>query len=569
MIEKTLFRLPNVKNILMRLSLLAVLQAFFVALQGWFLASAITHVWQGEKLSSQVKNIALFLLFYTLRHIATYVREQMLDVYAYEQAKIMRERLVQKLFENPFLVQQQGSGNATTMVLDGISEVENYIQLTFSKLLNMAIFPLIILGFVFYLDKTSALSLLLVFPIIIVFMIVLGKAAQAKASSQYKNFQILSNHFIDSLRGLKTLKLFGLSKSYTNAIYQTSERFRKSTMATLRIAILSTFALDFFTTLSVAIVATFLGIRLINGELTLFPALTCLILAPEYFLPLRDFAGDYHATLNGKNAFVEIQNVLNQEETLLGEEEFFSSWNEESSLSISNLNFSYEELPTIDTVDFQWQGYGKIGIIGASGAGKSTLIQLLAGFLTANSGEISLNDTKLQHLKQQAWQKNLSFIPQASFLFSGTLRENLTLYTPEASEEDIVHAVKLSGLTSFLESLPEGLNTQIGQGAREVSGGQAQRIALARAFLSEERRILLLDEPTAHLDIATEMEIKNAILPLFENRLVFLATHRLHWMPQMDAILVLKNGKVAGFGTHEKLLSENEVYRSLIGELRG
>ena len=154
------------------------------------------------------------------------------------------------------------------------------------------------------------MTLLLIFPLIIIFMIILGYAAQAKADRQYKAFQLLSNHFIDSLRGIDTLKVFGLSKRYGRSIYNTSEAFRKATMSTLRIGILSTFALDFFTTLSVAIVAVLLGLRLIKQEVFLFPALTVLILSPEYFLPVRDFSSDYHATLDGKNAMTAVREVL-------------------------------------------------------------------------------------------------------------------------------------------------------------------------------------------------------------------------------------------------------------------
>ena len=166
-----------------------------------------------------------------------------------------------------------------TLTLDGISEVEDYIQLTLSKMISMMIVPIVVLAMAFYLDWLSGVILFFIYPLIVLFMIILGYAAKAKADKQFVSFQRLSNHFIDSLRGIDTLKYFGLSKRYANSIYKTSERFRKTTMSVLRVAILSTFALDFFTTLSIAVVAVFLGLRLINGEITLFPALTVLIIS--------------------------------------------------------------------------------------------------------------------------------------------------------------------------------------------------------------------------------------------------------------------------------------------------
>ena len=254
-------------------------------------------------------------------------------------------------------------------------------------MMNMMIVPWVILVVVFYYDWVSGVILLLVFPLIIIFMIVLGYAAQAKADRQYRSFQILSNHFIDSLRGIDTLKLFGMSKSYEKGIYQTSEQFRKATMSTLRIAILSTFALDFFTTLSVAIVAVFLGLRLLNAEILLFPALTVLILAPEYFLPVRDFSSDYHATLDGKNAMTAIREILELPENEV-EQIAIAPWNESSTLDLSELSFDYGQGSGLQPVNLQVSGYQKIGVIGMSGSGKSTLMNVMSGFLTPKQGSI-------------------------------------------------------------------------------------------------------------------------------------------------------------------------------------
>lgn len=569
MIDKAIMRLEKIRQMFGLLAGFAFLQAIFIIGQAWMLSAAITHLWEGHTLKEVGLYVLGFFLFFMARHVITYLRERLLDNYAQEQAKKLRTQLLQKIFKlGPTVVQAHGTGNVTTMTVDGISQVENYIHLILAKMMNMMIVPWVILVVVFYYDWVSGVILLLVFPLIIIFMIVLGYAAQAKADRQYRSFQILSNHFIDSLRGIDTLKLFGMSKSYEKGIYQTSEQFRKATMSTLRIAILSTFALDFFTTLSVAIVAVFLGLRLLNEEILLFPALTVLILAPEYFLPVRDFSSDYHATLDGKNAMTAIREILELPENEV-EPINIAPWNESSTLDLSELSFDYGQGSGLQPVNLQVSGYQKIGVIGMSGSGKSTLMNVLSGFLTPKQGSILFNGEETTSFKQEDWQKQLIYIPQNPYVFRASLRENIAFYTPEADDAAIMQAIEVAGLSELFAQLPDGLDTLIGEGARSLSGGQAQRIALARAFLDKNRKVLILDEPTAHLDIETEVELKNQMLPLMENRLVFFATHRMHWMHQMDYILVLEEGKLVEAGTFNELTEKRGAFFELTKKMRG
>ena len=568
MIDKALLKLPNFRKIMMALSGLYFVQSLMIIGQSYYLTAAIVRLWQGKGLGIE---LLLFFVFFLFRQLLNLFRERGLDSYAYRQAEDTRKQLLTKIFSHgPSLVQAEGTGNVVTTVFEGISEMENYIQLVLSKIVSMMLMPFFFLIVIAIADPISGLILLLVFPIIIIFMIILGYAAQSRAESQYTNYQILSNHFMDSLRGLETLKLFGLSKDYAKGIYSTSERFRKATMRTLRIAFMSTFTLDFFTTLSIAVVAVFLGLRLLNGQIAFFPALFVLIMAPEYFLPIRDFASDYHATLNGKNAMTAISQVLDVPDVADRDAlQLTDGWTTLSELAIKNLDFSYdtenESGSRVQLTDFDWTGFGKIGIIGSSGAGKSTLIQLLSGFLQPQEAEISVAGQAIPHFSQTNWQENLNLIPQATYIFHGTLRENITLYKPDATDEEVARALTAAGLTEL--DLP--LSTVIGAGGRDLSGGQAQRVALARAFLSDNRKVLLLDEPTAHLDIETEMDIKEALLPLLEDKLVFLSTHRLHWMPEMDWILVVEEGQIVAQGTHANLLATSPVYQKLIAEMRG
>ncbi|MFT8837240.1 thiol reductant ABC exporter subunit CydD [Liquorilactobacillus satsumensis] len=569
MIDKQLLSLPGIKKILGILTGLAFVQGLAIVGQAYFLAKTIVGLWNGGKLGTQTGWIILFLLCFGLRHFMVYGRDKLLDAFAAKQAAWLRKRLLGKIFRvGPQIVQTNGTGNVTTMALEGMDQVENYFHLILAKVIGLMVVPWLILLAVWYFDWKSGAFLLAIFPLIIVFMVVLGYAAQAKADRQYKTYQMLANHFVDSLRGIDTLKFFGLSKRYARSIFKTSERFRKATINTLKIAILSTFALDFFTTLSIAVVAVLLGLRLLNGQISLFPALTVLILSPEYFLPIRDFSGDYHATLDGKNALSALQKILTITEPQI-KQISIEQWQPTSRLELKEANFAYEKgQPALAAISLDTVGYQKVGIIGLSGSGKSTLINVLSGFLQPQKGQVSFGGHQTNSFAQREWQKQLLYLPQNPYIFKATLRENIAFYNPEATPTQIGQALKVVGLSQLVAQLPEGLETVIGEGARELSGGQSQRIALARIFLDQTRKVLLFDEPTAHLDIETEIELKERMLPLMEDHLVFFATHRLHWMQQMDQIIVMEDGKVAEMGTLADLQRKNGAFVRLSRSLR-
>ena len=567
MMDKSLFKLKGFKATIGLLFLLSFLQGLAILFQAKYLAIAITNLFNGEKLSLQLLPIFLFTLFYLCKHLLIKYRDQKMSRFASQAGSTIRKQLTKKLFTlGPNVTEVEGSGNLITMALEGITQIETYLKLFIPKVLNMAIIPIMILAYTFVLDGKSAIILIVVLPTLIFFMIILGIAAQKKADRQYETYRTLSNHFVDSLRGLETLRLLGLSKRYDRNIKDVSERYRKSTMGTLKFAFLSTFALDFFSSLSVAIVALFLGLGLINAEMSLLPALTVLILAPEYFLPIREFGTDYHATLNGKNALKAIHQILDLPEQERNESTEIPQWNENSTLHVTNLSLQYNDSnqASLKDISFSWKGYGKIGIIGASGAGKSTLINVLGGFAHPTAASIQMNNETIKSFDTSQWQEQVLYIPQHPYIFNDTIAHNISFYTPTATNEEILEACHHAGLSEVIESLPNGLEELIGESGRVLSGGQEQRIALARAFLDESRKILLFDEPTAHLDIETEWELKQNIIPLFDQRLVFFATHRLHWMVEMDYIIVMDHGEIVETGTHEELLKANGTYTQLI-----
>ncbi|MCP1137197.1 thiol reductant ABC exporter subunit CydD [Paenibacillus polysaccharolyticus] len=598
-----LMKLPGIRPVLALASALVLLQAMTIIMQAKWLAQAITALFEGATVSSQYPVLLLFLAAFAARYALSFWLQLVTTRYAERTGTDLRKQMTEQWFRlGPRYAKTEGTGHLVTLAREGVSQYKTYLELFIPRMLGMGFIPVVLLLYVFKLDTMSGVILMLTLPILIVFMILIGLATQRKIDGQFKSYKALANHFVDTLRGLETLKTLGQSKTHEGSIMQVSQRYRKATMSTLRMAFLSSFALDFFTMLSVASVAVGLGLRLTEGHMSLFPALTVLILAPEYFLPVRMLGADYHATLDGKEAGEAINQVIErgkaaeQRQTevyasaldqaeVLGENEngsvsssqlrvvfnrdkhvmqdvaTSSSWGEHSRLALKDIQVQHEAegAYSLQDVSFQLKGIGKIGIIGASGAGKSTLIDVLAGFQLPTAGQVLVNGQPLSLERLKAWRSQTAAIPQHPYIFSGSIADNIRFYMPEASDAEVAQAAQVAGLTKLLSSLANGLHEQIGAGGRQLSGGQEQRVALARALLSE-RSVLLLDEPTAHLDVETEYELKQTMLPLFEGKLVFLATHRLHWMPHMDRIIVMDGGTVAETGTHQELLARKGVY---------
>lgn len=573
MLDKRLFKFPGARQALGVLSLLTLIQALAIIGQGRFLSVAITDLWGGHQLTSIGVVIVWFMLAYLLRQVMGVAKQYALAPFADKTTASLQTQLTQKYAAlGPRTVANQGTGKSVTLAVEGIDQVHDYLTLVLVKLFDMSITPWLILLYIATINFKEAVFLFVIYPVIVIFMIVLGLAAQAKADREYETFNRLSNHFVDSLRGLTTLKQLGLAKQYAQNIYDVSEDHRKATMSTLKIAILSTFALDFFTTLSIAVVALFLGLGLMDGATHLLPALTILVLAPEYFLPIRNFANDYHATLNGKNALADIMTLL--EQPVAPETNRYvrqsQRWQATDTLTLEQVSFSYPnaDRPALQQINLTLTGHAKVALVGTSGSGKSTLLNLLGGFLVGD-GDVKINEQALPHLQQRQWQEQIQVLPQHPYIFHDTLRANLAFYAPNQRDEDLIAVLQQVGLADWFASLPDGLDTLIGEGAMQTSGGQAQRIGLARIMLDEERRVLLLDEPTAHLDIETEALLKETMLPVFDNRLVIFATHRLHWLRQMDWIIVMRDGQIAEQGTLADLIANNGYFVTLQAAMRG
>ncbi|GJM82230.1 hypothetical protein HMSSN139_47260 [Paenibacillus sp. HMSSN-139] len=306
-----LMKITGIKPVMAIMALLTLVQSFAIIWQAKWLAEIVSALFAGAKLQEQAGGAGLFLLAFIVRQGCGMLQQKTAYAFAEETGRTLREQVLEKLFQlGPRFAGTEGTGNLVTLVLEGVTKYRNYLELFLPRMLATGFTPVLILAYVYKLDLASGVILTLTMPILIAFMILVGLAARKQTERQLKSYRTLSNHFVDSLRGLETLKFLGRSKSHEASIERVSDSYRSATMRTLRVAFLSSFALDFFTMLSVASVAVSLGLRLVNGEMVLLPALTVLVLAPEYFLPVRMVGADFHATQDGKAAGEAMNEII-------------------------------------------------------------------------------------------------------------------------------------------------------------------------------------------------------------------------------------------------------------------
>lgn len=563
--DKNLLQYDGSKRVLAIVGVLTVAQTIAIITQALFLAKAITQMFHGASFTDVSVSFALFFLAHVIRHTLQWAKERVSYRFAERTAHAFREQLVEQIFElGPQAVGQHGSGNLITLTLEGIPKFRKYLELFIPRVTAMAVIPAVVVLFIFTKDILSGVILVVVLPVLILFLILIGIVSKRRIDDQMETYRLLSRHFVDSLRGLVTLKYLGRSKSHEKAIDTVSNKYRIATNRALRYAFLSSFALDFFASLSVAIVAVELGFRLINGTVGLEMALAVLVLAPEYFTPVRELGNDFHATVDGQDAGNEIRAILAT--PIAKSESAIPAVTAQTTLALQDVSVEGDDRNILSHINLTLTGPIKVGIVGSSGAGKSTLIQALAGFVNT-SGTITLDKVQAT-LTQDAWRRQISYIPQHPTIFSASVQENIRFYAPQATDEAVRQAAQQVGLLALIEQFPQGFNEPIGQGGRVLSGGEEQRIALARTLL-QQQPILLFDEPTAHLDIETEHEIKTIIEPMLDDKIVFFATHRLHWMQTMDYIVVLDQGQIVEQGTHDELLAKNGAYVALRNAQRG
>jgi len=440
------------------------------------------------------------------------------------------------------------AGEVATLAVRGLDALDAYFTGYLPQLVLSVTVPVAVLARLAFADWSSALVVAVTLPLIPIFGALLGWQAQAATERQWRRLSLLGGHFLDVVTGLPTLRAFGRARAQVHVVRKMADGHRVATMKTLRIAFLSALVLELVATLSVALVAVPVGLRLLGGGLTLTTALLVLLLTPEAYLPLRAAGSRFHASMEGLTALDDALTSLERVPAAGRSDNgpFLASGPGE--IRFETVTVEYERTTALRDVSLTIRAGERIAVIGPSGAGKSTLLALLLGFVAPTSGRVLVDGVDLATVDLYAWRRKIAWVPQRAHLFAASLTDNIRLGSPDAALPAVHAAVRAAALDEVVANLPEGLDTMLGARGHGLSSGQRQRLALARAFLRVELRegspIVLLDEPTARLDGVSEAAVLDATRRLVAGRTALLVAHRPALLRDADRVLRVDEGRV-------------------------
>lgn len=436
------------------------------------------------------------------------------------------------------------SGELATLATRGLDALDGYFAKYLPQLVLAAVVPAIVLARLVPADLLAVAVIALTLPLIPVFMWLVGLSTAEHNRRQFRLLSRLAHHFLDVVAGLPTLKVFGRANAQAQTIRRVTDSYRRATMRTLRVAFLSSLVLELLATISVAVVAVAVGLRLVDGRLDLRTALLVLILAPEAYLPLRMVGAHYHASAEGIAAAEEVLAVLDEQPPARGTGTTVPD-PVTASIRLDEVTVTYpgRTAPALDGVTLTLAPGEIVAVAGPSGSGKSTLLGVLLGFVTPDRGRVLLGAVDLSTVDPQAWLRHVVYVPQRPYLCCGSIADNIRLGRPDASDAEVAQAAALANLDEVLAELPAGAATRVGDGGHGLSAGQRQRVALARAFLCAAP-IVLLDEPTANLDGANEAALVAAVRLLARGRTVLLVAHRPALLAAADRVVRLDAGRL-------------------------
>ena len=520
-------------------SLLVVAQA---VLLGRVIAAAFPG---GEELSAVSGDLWILVAVVAARALCAFGFETSGRLGARRVVGELRAGLTAHMLETrPAGLRGQRAGELVTNAVQGLSSLEAYFARYLPQLVLAVVVPVVILIYVFPHDLAAGTILLVTLPIIPLFMILIGLAARTATERRWRTLSLLSAHFLDAVKGLQTLKANDRAQRQVESLRETGEQYRKETMVTLRIAFLSSLVLELAAMMGTALVAAAVAIQLINGGLGFATALAVLLLAPELYLPIRMVGQQFHASTDGLTAAHRCFEVLDTPAAVSVPAAPLPSPDPRSGpVVLENVSFAYEGRgdAVLESIDLTLSPGEQLALVGPSGQGKSTVASLILRLLDPQSGRLLCDGVDLLEVDPKEWRQHLAWVPQRPTLFSATLAENIRLGRPDADDSALLRACTDAGLGRLLDSMPQGLETPLGEGQRTLSAGETQRVALARAFL-RDAPLVILDEPTAHLDAESSAAVGDAIARLSQSRSVLLIVHRPALAAAADRIVTLREG---------------------------
>ena len=563
MIQRTAFKaLLEHKGQLLLLGLTCLVESLSIVGQAWFFGTLINNFIFSENTLQDERYTIIYLgIAIIVRLIAHYVQESVANRLGSAVKATFRKRALAHMFKLG-VQHKERHGDVIHMLTDGLEQVDAYVARYIPQILYAIMIPLI-MG-IAIVDTLPIIGIILIVtvPLIPFFMILIGKQADRLNKEQWERMSFLSGHFLDVLQGITTLKLFGRAKDQIKVIGRLSEEFKDSTLRVLRVAFLSALVLELVSTISTALIAVYLGLTLLDGEIPFFSAFFILLLAPEFYTPFRQLGAAFHTGMAGKTSILKYEEFMNRQPSLpVGGQSKLQG--PIQAIEIKDLTFTYEDSENgVQHISLVAKRNSPIMLVGESGAGKSTIAHIIGGFLTAPKGAVTIDGLDVCDIDIDWWRQQITYVSQHPHIMKGTLRDVLS-FGMNVSDEEIIAACKEVQLLDVINRQQEGLDTVIGEGGLGLSGGERQRVALARAFL-RKGQVLILDEVTAHLDVKTEAIISSAIQRLMENKIVIIIGHRLQTMHWASTLYVLKQGRIIQQGSYEELIALDGYFKDLV-----
>ncbi|PAD25377.1 thiol reductant ABC exporter subunit CydD [Niallia circulans] len=548
---------------------LTLILGLAIVAQAYVMTSIVDGVFlKKQSFSAIIPWLMLLLVILFVRSSTDYISKRIGVSIASKVKGETRKNLLAKYTANSVQLNEKGqTGEKVSMLLDGVDEMDSFYSQFIPQVMQSTFVPLLMLLVILTQHVNSGIILMVSAPFIPIYMIVIGIRTQKKSEEKLEKLASFSGKFLETLQGLVTLKLFAQTNRQKGELEKSSLSFRDTTLEILKIAFTQSFALELISMLSIGIVALELAIQLIiYKSISFFTAFLILILVPEFYTSLKELGVTFH---NGRSSMGAAQKVLEvfeeEDEPTLWGKQTFPKWKVPPTIELHQVDFAYTNTNfRLESITATFLPNQQIAIVGASGAGKTTLLHLLAGMITPEKGTIYINQEALTKFAEAAWLERISYISQTPYIFSGTIGENIAMGTTEEVGMDAIKtAAQLAGIAPLVASLEHGFDTRIGEAGRGLSSGEKQRVSIARAFLKKPH-IVLLDEPTRGLDLATEKILQQSIQKLKETATVITVAHRLHTIKNADQILFLENGRLQAVGTHESLLEISPAYKELV-----